>query len=726
MKRLISVIFLAVFLVTACSKPTTPAEPTETPQTGLPTPIIQTTSLVPVSDVVNEFLGKWSDMDYAGMYAMLSPTSRDAIAENAFIKEYSDTATNLTLESVDYGVLTSLVNTTSAKVGYQVVLHTSLFGDITRQSEMSLISQDGGWKVQWEAGMILPEMRDGKKLALQITSPTRGNIYDRNGLVIAAESEAVALGVVRGQITEKQETSLIVQLSEMTGIPKNMVVDKYRNALAETYVPIGEVSSETYYKRAATLDTISGFVANLYTDRYYYNGGVAPQVTGYMLSISPEQYDEYRRKGYAGDEKVGAAGIEKWGEDYLRGKPEADLYVVNPDGTYDTRLGHSDPEAAREIYTTIDKDFQVLLQKALYGFSGAIVVLERDTGRVLGMVSSPGFDPNVFQPTNYNSQYILGDLVNDPTTPLWNRAAQSAYPLGSVFKLITASAALESGLYTPDSTYYCGSQFTELPGFVGNDWTFDKELPPSGELTLVDGIKRSCNPWFYHLGLDLYRQKGATYLSDMARAFGLGEATGIDAVAETDGKITDPTTEGDAVQMGIGQGDMLGTPLQVASFVAAIGNGGTLYRPQIIEKITTLDGEVIEQFQPEVKRELPVSPETLAAIKEGMYRVVRDEKGTAYRTFLGVQAAVYAKTGTATTSEEDPHSWFAGFTDSGPDGDKPDIAIAVIAEYAGDGSQIAAPIFRRVLEIYYTGDVVRQYDWESLIYMTSTPVPTEE
>lgn len=723
MKRLISVLFLAVFLVTACAKPTPPVETTETPQAGLPTPVVQTTSLPPVADVVKTFLGKWAEMDYPGMYAMLAPTSRDAISEEIFTQVYSDAATNLTLESLEFGVLTSLVNTSSAQVGYQVVLHTALFGDLTRQSEMSLVAQDADWKVQWEEGMILPELLDGRKLALQITAPTRGNIYDRNGLVIAGETEAVALGVVRGQITEKQETNLIVQLSEMTGIPKNMVVDKYRNALPEVYVPIGEVSSETYYKRAATLDTISGFVANLYTDRYYYNGGVSPQVTGYLLSISPEDFDEYRRNGYAGDEKVGAAGLEKWGEEYLRGKPEADLYVVNADGTYDTRLGHSDPQPAREIYTTIDKDFQVLLQKALYGFSGAIVVLERDTGRLLGMVSSPGFDPNVFQPTNYNSQYVLQDLVNDQNTPLWNRAAQSAYPLGSVFKLITASAALESGLYTPDTTYYCGSQYTELPGFVGNDWTFDKELPPSGELTLVDGIKRSCNPWFYHLGLDLYRQKGATYLSDMARAFGLGEATGIDAVAETEGRITDPTTEGAAVQMGIGQGDMLVTPLQVASFIAAIGNGGTLYRPQVIEKITTLDGEVLEQFQPEVKRELPVSQETLDAIKEGMRRVVRDEKGTAYRTFLGVQASVYAKTGTATTSVEDPHSWFAGFTDAGPDGDKPDIAIAVIAEYAGDGSRIAAPIFRRVLEIYYTGDVVRQYDWETLIYMTSTPQP---
>ena len=132
-----------------------------------------------------------------------------------------------------------------------------------------------------------------------------------------------------------------------------------------------------------------------------------------MLSISPEQLDEYRRMGYAGDEKIGASGLEKWGEKYLAGKPSADLYVVQPDGTNSTRLAHSDPQAAYTITTTLDKQFQLLVQKALLGFTGAVVVMEKDTGRILAMASSPGFDPNVFQTDNYNSQFVLGDLVND-------------------------------------------------------------------------------------------------------------------------------------------------------------------------------------------------------------------------------------------------------------------------------------------------------------------------
>ncbi len=722
MKKIWRVIIIALVLLTAC---TNGVKPSVEPGNALPTPVVQTTSLPDVSETVLDFLEKWNTGDYAGMYAMLAKTSRDAISEEEFSKVYSDAAMSMTLQEIEYGVLTALVNPSSARVGYQVNLKTNLFGDILRKMEMNLVAENGSWKIQWESGLILPELSGGKKLALQISPPARGEIYDREGNIIAANTDAVALGVVRGQISNRQEESLIVQLSEMTGIPKNMVVDMYKDTPGDAYTPIGEISKEGYDARANTLDQFTGLVVNPYSARYYYNGGIAPQVIGYLQYISPEQYDEYRRKGYAGDEKIGAAGLEKWGEEYLSGKPAAELYVVNADGTYSTRLGYSDPKAADSIYTTLDKNLQLLVQKALYGFSGAIVVIERDTGRVLAMASSPGYDPNVFQPENVNSQYELQNLINDEGKPLWNRAAQSAYPLGSVFKLITAAAALESGLYTPDSRYECTSQFTELPGFVGNDWTFDKELPPSGNLTLVEGIMRSCNPWFYHLGLDLYRQKGATYLSDMAREFGLGEATGIEAVAEEVGRITDPTSEGAAVQMGIGQGDMLVTPLQVASFIAAIGNGGTLYRPQIIEKITTLDGSILDEFKSEINNELPVSEKNLDAIKQGMYEVVRNERGTAYRRFLGLKSVIYGKTGTATTSVEDPHSWFAGFTDNN-NPEKPDIAVAVVAEYAGDGSAIAAPIFRRVIEAYFSGEVYTTYPWEQSIYITKTPTTEGE
>ena len=726
MKHLWQTTIVLLLLLSACTNTVNPAiTPTGEPSPDvLPTPRIETTPMPDASQTVLDYLEKWNESDYTGMYAMLSPTSRDAVSEEDFSKAHTDAAVSLSLNGMDYGILTALVNANSAKVGYKVVFETVFFGSLVRQMEMELIASEGKWLIQWDSGLIMPELSGGKKLALSLTPPSRGVIYDNDGDVIANQTEAIAIGVVPNEIGEGQEGNLAAILAVMTGIPANIIRDSIYSG-GGAYVPIGEVSLQTYEARASYLNSFTGVAINPYTSRYYFNGGVSPQVIGYLLSISPEQYEDFRRKGYAGDEKIGAAGIEKWGEEYLRGRPAADLYVVNADGTYDTAVGKSEAEPAYNIYTTIDKDFQILVQKALLGFTGAIVVLERDTGRVLAMASSPNFDPNYFTPQNYNSQWALQDLVTDEGRPLWNRAAQSAYPLGSVFKLVTTAAALESGLFTPTSRYDCVSQYTELPGFVGNDWTYDKELPPSGNLTLVEGIMRSCNPWFYHLGLELYRQMGDAYLADWAREFGFGSATGIDAVAEAVGQINNPTSEGAAVQMGIGQGDMLVTPLQVANMLAAIGNGGTLYRPQVIEKITNIDGEIIDQFQPEVLNEIPVSDETLDAIKLGMEAVVRDQRGTAYRRFLGMRAPVYCKTGTATTSVEDPHSWFAGFTD-GNNPDRPDIAIAVILEYAGDGSQYAAPVFRRVVEAYFSGEVYTQFWWEWDIYVTRTPEPDTE
>ena len=266
------------------------------------------------------------------------------------------------------------------------------------------------------------------------------------------------------------------------------------------------------------------------------------------------------------------------------------------------------------------------------------------------MASSPSLDTNLFDPENTNSAEQLNDLLNDDNQRLLNRAAQGTYPAGSIFKIIGMAAALESDLYTPDTTYYCDLYFEELEGEKFKDWRVDKELEAAGTLTLTQGLIASCNPWFYHIGLDLFRQKGATYLSDISRGFGLGEATGIEQVAEDTGQIVDPSTDGDAVQQGIGQGDMLVTPLQVARFTAALGNGGTLYRPQLIDRISTAAGVDVYNFTPEVSGSLPISEETLAAVQEGMRGVIKSSIGTARLELGDLTLDIFGKTGTGPES----------------------------------------------------------------------------
>ena len=408
---------------------------------------------------------------------------------------------------------------------------------------------------------------------------------------------------------------------------------------------------------------------------------------------------------------------------YLAGKNGATLYVVDAKGNVITRLAHTDPVPAKSIYTTIDRDLQIKLQKSLGDFRGAVVVMERNTGAILAMVSNPGFDPNLFEPTNVNYQ-MLAQMINDPAQPTYDRADQGQYPLGSVFKIITMSAALNTGVYTAKSTYQCGYYFTELEGWIGNDWTLDHGVPPSGLLTLPQGLMRSCNPFFWHIGLDLYNQGYTTAISDMARAFGLGKKTGFELTNEQPGNIPDPANSSEAVQNAIGQGTTMVTPLQVADFVAAVGNGGTLYRPQIVEKIVSTDGTATQTFTPTTDGSLPVSAENLKIVQDAMVSVVANPKGTAYFIMANMSIPVAGKTGTAQTSNGDPDAWFAGYSIAN-NPNKPDIAVAVLLENAGEGSEMAAPIFRRAMSLYFSDDTNygMVMPWESSPYIVASPTP---
>jgi penicillin-binding protein 2 len=242
------------------------------------------------------------------------------------------------------------------------------------------------------------------------------------------------------------------------------------------------------------LSKLGGVQLSSYKTRYYYDGGLAPQAIGYDLAIPSDQMDEYKAKGYLGTESVGMAGLEKYAEEQLAGKPAANLYVVDANNQVVSKVNQADSKLADNITTTIDNNLQIQAQNALLGFTGAIVVMEVNTGRILAMASSPSLDTNLFDPNNTNSSHLLNDELNDGTQRCSIVPLRVPIPWLH-FKIIVMSAALESNLYTPDTTYYCGSYFEELEGQKFKDWTVDHGLKPSGTLTLTQGLIRSCNPW---------------------------------------------------------------------------------------------------------------------------------------------------------------------------------------------------------------------------------------
>ena len=711
---------------------------TALPSPSLPGPQVEITSVPDPRVVAQSYLDHWKAEEYSAMYAMLTQVSQDAISEADFTTRYQGVANEAALSSWDYEILSSLKNPQSGQVGYKVTLHSILVGDIEGDTMMNLNLENGEWRIQWDDSLILPELRGGNHLYMEYRIPSRGNIYSSDGHALVAQADAVAIGLDTSAVDPDQEDALLGEIYRLTGVQPDTLsgmIEAWRQY--GYYLPVADISVDALAPREAVLASYSGVILQPFRTRYYFDDGIAPHVLGYMSLIQPDEVDKYKRLGYKVDERVGRDGLEYYAEDALAGVRGGALYVVDSSNNVVTQLAARDAQPAQALYTTLDYDLQLGLQRSNAlsdGMLGAIVVLERDTGRVLAMLSSPGFNPNLFEPANYNYSYLINDLYDPNTTPLLNRATQGQYPLGSVFKIVTMSAALQSGLYTQDSEYNCGYFFTELQGMEPHDWTYDHYLEDgrtqaSGLLTLPEGLMRSCNPWFWHIGLDFFQRGMVTAVSDMARGFGLGASTGIE-IGDAAGNIPDPASEVDAVNLAIAQGNTLITPLQVADFIAAVGNGGTLYTPSVIDHISPVDGDPTYVFTPTVRGTLPVSPENLSIVQDAMVSVVMNPRGTAYRTSAyGLNSfvnntgiPVAAKTGTAESGYSDPHAWFAGYTFAGLE-NRPDIAVAVLVENGGEGSVVAAPIFRRVLEIYFLGSPQMRYPWEAQIGVVATPTP---
>ena len=733
--RWLNIIVILTF-ITACSSGSSlfPSPPTAT---SLPQPPVTIIPAPDASAALAAYLDAFKVEDYNLMYSLLSKATQDANPLEDFARRNRDALNIMSAGSFDYEILSSLVNPYSAEVAFRITYHTALVGDIQRDIVARLALEDNQWKLQWDAGLILPELAGGNILRMDYSVPSRGEIYDRNGKPLVAQSDANAFYVIPGNVTEGGLDMLLSEVWRLCGISPDILSEQIFNTPAQFPIPLCEASEDESERIISAAPSGLGWTE--YNARYYFEQGVGSNLVGYTLGIGEEEMDKYRRLGYAGDERVGKSGIEQWAEGYLSGKRGGTLYVFTPDGgQIVTRIAESQPEPASSVYLTIDRNLQYYAEQSIKGFTGAVVVMERDSGRVLAMASSPGFDANSFQPTNPNSQAQIAELFQRQDTPLVNRAAQGQYPLGSVFKIITLAAGMESGLYVPETTLDCQYEWTKLPDRVRYDWTYQHcqdrlaaglecntpDSIPSGVLTLSEGLMRSCNPFFWDIGYTLYQNNRSNDIASMARAFGLGSPTGIEQIAENPGQINDP--QGDPVEVvnqAIGQGTVQVTPLQVARFIAAIGNGGTLFRPQLVEKIQPIEGAATTVFKPEAKGTLPITPERLRFIQDSMISVVEDPRGTANFRLRGLSIPVAGKTGTAESGSGKPHAWFAGYTMASQNTGLPDIAIAVILENQGEGSDWAAPVFKRIVEVYYNGTPQTLYWFESNFGVTETPTP---
>jgi penicillin-binding protein 2 len=372
-------------------------------------------------------------------------------------------------------------------------------------------------------------------------------------------------------------------------------------------------------------------------------------------------------------------------------------------GQYVSSVAQQEPERGRAIATTLDRDLQQAAEQILGERRGAVVALDVESGAVRAMVSAPGFDNNIFvRPTNEGQRQAV---FNNPDRPLLNRALQGTYPPGSTFKIVSMAAALESENAIPTTSFFC-------PGYWDGLGTANRKTcwleTGHGNISLKDGLTASCNVVFYEVGKRLHLAD-PEILPTYGTAFGLGQRTGLREIPESQGLMPYPQWKqdtylegwatGDTVNLAIGQGFILVTPLQVARMTAAIANGGTLYRPYLVERIAPNNSHPEQITEPQATGQLPISAENLSVIREALRGVTSEPLGTAAHRFEGLDIPVAGKTGTAQASGENalPHAWFAGYFPA----DDPELAMVLLAENAGEGSTIAAPLFRQIIEAYY-------------------------
>ncbi len=675
---------ICLVFVAACNSatPTPPPTPTIAPTTAAPAP----------EATVDAFLSAWQKADFNSMFNLISIAGQAGLTPDTFANRYHAAQSTANVINVRAAARSVLRSSNTAKVGLHVEWDTVLFGTLSTDNEMTLTLQNNQWRVSWNDDLIWPGLKDGGLLQIEYQIPHRANIYDSDGKGLAVDGKIVTVGVVPGQIED--EARLLNGLSPIINMSPEDIKAKYASARSDWYVPIADVPFETVQANQDFFK-LAGFDLREKALRIY--KGIAPHAIGTVSLISPENLQVWKDRGYRGDEWVGTSGLEDWGEPYLAGTHGGKLSLLSGKGQVVSIISDKPAVPSRSLYTTINQKLQAATDSILFGHKGAIVALDPKTGQVLAMSSYPSFNPNALV-----SPYV----TNVPTeTSFLNRATQGAYPPGSTFKPVTMAAGLEEGGYKPTSPFFDPGYWTGL----GTAYRKVCWLPTGhGNIDLQTGLSASCDVVFYTVGKKL-DDIDSDILPKFAHGFGLGATTGITGVIEVPGLIPDPKWKnqdqgepwlpGDTVNMAIGQGYVQVTPLQLAVMYSAIANGGTLYRPEIIQKIGSSNEPPEEDYKPEVMGKLPVSPDNLKAIQNGLHGVIVSPRGTAGFVFKGFKQSVAGKTGTAETGgpNDVSHAWFAAYAPF----EDPQIVVVVFLENGGQGSYNAAPLARQVLEAWF-------------------------
>ncbi|HEY4706359.1 MAG TPA: penicillin-binding protein 2 [Thermodesulfobacteriota bacterium] len=540
----------------------------------------------------------------------------------------------------------------------------------------------------------------------------RGVVYDRVGVKIAENRPGFDLYIVPEDVKDWPKTKeMLLKLIQIDEEDINETLEKSKKRPPFQAVKLKEdLSWEETVRFESFKFELPGLMLDVSPKRSYVFGEATAHLLGYLGEISEKELKEREdEERYSSGDLIGKYGLEKYFEKDLRGIDGGKEIEVDALGRKIRMVNWIPPYPGNNMKLSIDIKSQVAAWAALGDKVGAVVAMEPKTGRVLAMVSTPGFDPNTLSTRITREEWRA--IIENPLNVLNNRAIQGQYPPASTYKPIHAAAALEEGVITPETRIYSGPSFW-FAGRAYRDWKEEGH----GSINVHRAIVESSDTFFYQVGLKL----GIDRLAGYTKRFGFGEKTGIPLHNEKSGLV--PSSEwkrkvykvkwyeGETISVSVGQGYMLTTPLQLLNAYAAIANGGTLWRPILVDEITTPDGKLILRSAPEKRGELGISEKTMAHIRDGLRGVTHEEGGTARFLSRTTDLKIAGKTGTAQVArlikrtkniesiayKYRDHAWFAGFAPY----DDPQIAVVVIVEHGGFGASAAAPVAREVFKAY--------------------------
>jgi penicillin-binding protein 2 len=566
------------------------------------------------------------------------------------------------------------------------------------------------WFLQVISGGYFREASDRNRIRVRPIAAQRGILYDRHHLPLVDNRPAFTLSLIPRELDEAgdRRSAVLGRVSTLLGIPYRELVD----VVARVH---GDPTAPVRVRRGLTLEDVAkieewklelpGVIVEVEPQRVYPTGRFAAHLLGYVREVNDEQLRQGR---YRRGDMVGQTGLERLLDDDLRGQDGGESIEVDALGRHLGVIRRAEPTPGAEVITTVDRRIQEAAEQAMAGHTGAVVVMDPRNGDVLAMVSAPAFDIDRFTGTIDRDAWLA--VVKDPAHPLLNRTIQTQYAPGSVFKIIVTAAGLQEGTLTPMDRLHCRGEF-HLGGVTFKDWKKEGH----GSVDLLRAVNQSCNVYFYHYGLRI----GGTAIARYATAFGLGRPTGVVFGGEKGGLIPQPRTQrgrkgavwhaGETVNMSIGQGALLVTPMQVARFMAAVANGGVLWRPRLVQRVER-GPEVVWSDAGEVTGHVELSPLVWAFLRQSLWSAVNEGGTGAGARIAGLDVA--GKTGTAQTianSKADKgqdHAWFASFAPARA----PEVVVVVLVERGGKGGQVAAPIARKILRTIFL-EKVASVEW---------------